>query len=156
VRRDENGLSVGGAHIGDPVDALAEHRDEVALALVVGDDHRKRDATAAPPTAQLERVQAARRQPRRGDLRPDAVQEPGDTIWAPAAVHQSVEAVGVERARHRTVAEVSLGHMPAKPCPPGCSFAKQEGCYRSVGVAGVIGGADQRGSTAVGSRVTRP
>ncbi len=37
---------VGGANVGDPVHAFAEHRDQIALALVVG--HHDREGDRAP------------------------------------------------------------------------------------------------------------
>jgi hypothetical protein len=43
--------SAGRPDVVHPARLLAEHRHQVALAFIVGDDHRERDgATAAPPS----------------------------------------------------------------------------------------------------------
>jgi hypothetical protein len=45
----ENRLPPSCADVGHPVHVLAEHRHEIALALVVGDNHRERSAPATKP-----------------------------------------------------------------------------------------------------------
>ena len=48
-------LTVGGADVARPVGALAEHRDQVALATELGDDDREGDQPSAASATNLER-----------------------------------------------------------------------------------------------------
>ena len=50
--------ATGRPHVAHPVRALAEHRHQVALAFVPGDDYRKRDDAARAPSRNLQRDSA--------------------------------------------------------------------------------------------------
>ena len=89
------------SHVGHPIRAFAEHRDDISLALVVGHHHRERGGAAAATAWHLEGVQAVRREPARRDGPPDSVQDSRHAIRAAAGVHPPVEAVRVGSPRHQ-------------------------------------------------------
>ena len=92
----KDGVTTGSPDVGHPIRALTEHGDEVALALVVGDDDRERDQSAAAATANLKAVQSLWPFPRCGSPAPEAIQEPRNPVWTPALVEP-----GSERTQHR-------------------------------------------------------
>jgi hypothetical protein len=87
----ENGPSVRGPNIGHPVHVRAQHRDEIALAVVVGDYHGRRDWPPAMPTTNFQGVQWLRRDAPGRQPPPSSVQEPRDGVRAPALIHPAVE-----------------------------------------------------------------
>jgi hypothetical protein len=51
----QDGATIGRSHVEDPVRVLAEHRHEIALTIVLGYDHRKRDDAARAPSRHRKR-----------------------------------------------------------------------------------------------------
>ena len=59
----EDGATVGRPDVAHPIGPLSQHRDQVALTVPVGDDHRHGEEPAAVPAHHLERRGAARTDP---------------------------------------------------------------------------------------------
>jgi len=87
-------VPAGRADITDPVRLLAEHRHQIALTMVVRDNHREGDDAAGAPTRHLQGHPVARRQKtgREVDGR-DPVHQQCQAIRAAAPVQPAVEPV---------------------------------------------------------------
>jgi hypothetical protein len=103
----EHGLPAGRADVVELVDALAEHRHEITLVLVVGDDHWEGGQQPGAATSHFQRAQAAWRQPGRGGPPPQPVEHRRHAVRATALVHPPVELVR-HRGASRLTAEATL------------------------------------------------
>ena len=97
--------SAGGPHVGDPVGAFTEHRDEIPLAIEVCDDNGERPQAPAAAPADLERCEPLRPNARRVQSRLSAVEQ----TCEPVRPTTGVEPASRGRAHRAHVA--SLHHV---------------------------------------------
>ena len=104
-------LPAGGADVARPFGALAEHRDQIALAIELGDDDREGDQPAAESATNLERRHSPGPDPRRERDRRHAVLHAGEQIRAVAIQPAKVIVVAGHASSMGVTVQVSQGRM---------------------------------------------
>src|SRR5450631_1464744 len=82
----EHSPALGRPNIANPVRPLAEHCDEVALTVPVGDHHGQGEETAAAPSHHLECGSPSRSNPSAKRHRRHPIQDPYQSTWVASLV----------------------------------------------------------------------